>query len=157
MLSFGKDKPEKIKREILIQDYEKGGVKMIDLEMFIISLKISWLKRISESENNITLNYIYSQKLKHVGGKLFFECNFSLDDVDSIVQKNTFKNENLTTWCKCNIKKSIMSYRNEIMWNNDDIKAEEKQFSTRIGINMELSSLETFIMIQANLFIHFHD
>lgn len=80
-------KPEKIKREILIQDYEKGGLKMIDLEMFIMSLKISWLKRISVSENNRTINYIYLEKLKHVSGKLFFECNFSPDDVNSIVQK----------------------------------------------------------------------
>ena len=116
-------KPEKIKREILIQDYEKGGLKMINLEMFIMSLKISWLKRISVSENNRTINYIYLEKLKHMSGKLFFECNLSPDDVNSIVKKkNTFINEILTTWCKCNIKKSILSYRNEIMWNNYDIK-----------------------------------
>ena len=121
-------KPEKLKREILIQDYEKGGLKIIDLEMFIMSLKISWLKRISVSENNRTINYIYLEKLKHVGGKLFFECNFSPDDINSIVQKNTFINEILTTWYKCNIKKSILSYRNEIMWNNYDIKAGENNF-----------------------------
>ena len=115
--------PEKIKREILIQDYEKGGLTMKHLEMIIMSLKKSWLKRISVSENNRTINYIYLEKLKHVGGKLFFECKFSPDDVNSIVQKNTFINEILTTWCKCNIKKSILSYTNEIMWNNYDIKA----------------------------------
>ena len=86
-------KPEKIKREILIQDYEKGGLKMIDLEIFIMSLKISWLKRISLSENKRTINYIYFETPKHVGRKLFFECNFSPDDVNSIVQKNTFINE----------------------------------------------------------------
>ena len=60
---------------------------MIYLEMFIMSLKISWLKRISVSENNRTINYIYLEKLKHVSGKLFFECNFPPDDVNSIVQK----------------------------------------------------------------------
>ena len=53
-----------------------------------------------------------------MGGKLFFECNFSPDDVNFIVQKNTFINEILTTWCKCNI-----NYRNEIMWHNYDTKA----------------------------------
>ena len=76
-------KPEKIKREILIQDYENGGLKIIDLEMFIMSLKISWLKRISVSENNRTIYYIYLEKLKHVSGKLFF----SPDDVNSVVLK----------------------------------------------------------------------
>ena len=58
-----------------------------------------------------------------MGGKLFFECNFSPDDVNFIVQKNTFINDILTTWCKCNIQKGILCYRNEIMWNDYDIKA----------------------------------
>ena len=91
--------------------------------MFIMSLKISWLKRISVAENNRTINYFYLEKLKNVGGILFFECNFSPDDVSSIVQKDTFINKILTVWCKYNIKKGILSYRNEIMWNNYDIKA----------------------------------
>ena len=69
-------KPEKIKREILIQDYEKGGLKMIDLEMFIMSLKISKLKRISVSENNTTINYIYLEKLKHVSGNYSLSVTF---------------------------------------------------------------------------------
>ena len=41
-----------------------------------MSLKISWLKRISVSENNGTINYIYLAKLKHVGGKLFLNATF---------------------------------------------------------------------------------
>ena len=45
-------KPAKIKREILTMDYEKGGLKMIDLETFIKSLKICWIKRMIESEDN---------------------------------------------------------------------------------------------------------
>ena len=81
-------KTRKDKRKILIQDYEKGGLKMIDLE-FITLLKISCLKRISVSENNRTINYIYLEKLQHVSGKLFFWCNFSPDDVNSIVKKKT--------------------------------------------------------------------
>ena len=34
-------KPDKIKREILIQDFGKGGLKMIDIKTFIKALKIS--------------------------------------------------------------------------------------------------------------------
>ena len=150
-------KTRKDKKGNINSGLRKGRFKMIDLEMFIMSLKISWLKRISISENNRTINYIYLEKLKHVGGKLFFEYNFSPDDVSSIVQKNTFRNEILTTWCKCNIKKSILSYRNEIMCNNYDIKAGGKTIFYANGIKMELTSLKTFTMIQANIFIHFHD
>ena len=57
-------KPAKIKREILTMDYGKGGLKMIDLETFIKSLKICWIKRMIESEDNGILKNIYLSKLK---------------------------------------------------------------------------------------------
>ena len=38
-------KPKKIKRDILTMGYESGGLKMIDLDNFINSLKICWIKR----------------------------------------------------------------------------------------------------------------
>ena len=40
-------------------DYEKGGLKMIDLETFIKSLKICWIKRMTESEDNGILKKTY--------------------------------------------------------------------------------------------------
>ena len=38
-------KPEKIKRNTLIADFEDGGLKMIHLQRFNAYLKISWIKR----------------------------------------------------------------------------------------------------------------
>ena len=38
-------KPEKIKRIILTQDYNNGGLRMVDLENFIYSMKITWIRR----------------------------------------------------------------------------------------------------------------
>ena len=50
------EKTEQIKRDILTDDYKNGGLKMIDKDMFIKSLKISWIKRIVESEDKGILN-----------------------------------------------------------------------------------------------------
>ena len=38
-------KPDKIKRIILTQDYNNGGLRMVDLENFIYSMKITWIRR----------------------------------------------------------------------------------------------------------------
>jgi hypothetical protein len=38
-------KPEKIKRNTLIADFEDGGLKMIHLQQFNAYLKISWVKK----------------------------------------------------------------------------------------------------------------
>ena len=39
------NKPEKIKRELLLQDYKNGGIKMPDIQNVITSFKISWIKK----------------------------------------------------------------------------------------------------------------
>ena len=44
-------KPEKIKSDILTMGYENGGLKMTDLDNFIKSLKVCWIKRMKEADN----------------------------------------------------------------------------------------------------------
>ena len=39
-------KTDKVKRDIIIQDYFKGGLKMINVEMFINALKTTWIRRL---------------------------------------------------------------------------------------------------------------
>jgi hypothetical protein len=44
-------KPDKVKRNTLIGDFEKGGLKMIDIESYFISLKASWVSRLADSKS----------------------------------------------------------------------------------------------------------
>ena len=37
-------KPEKTKRELILQEYKNGGIKMPDIQNVITSLKSSWMK-----------------------------------------------------------------------------------------------------------------
>ena len=53
-------KPAKINRDVLTMDYEKGGLKTIDLETFMKSLKICWIKRMIESEDDGLLKKTYT-------------------------------------------------------------------------------------------------
>ena len=45
--------PDKIKRTRVVQNYEHGGLKMIEIRSFIKSLKVSWLKRLYWAESNV--------------------------------------------------------------------------------------------------------
>ena len=53
------DKPDKINRKTIIQNYENGGLKMIDLKLFIKSIKAGWVKRIIDRNNKGDWKYIY--------------------------------------------------------------------------------------------------
>ena len=47
-------KQGKIKRPGARQDYEAGGLKMLDVKSFLSALKISWLKRILCGDGKLT-------------------------------------------------------------------------------------------------------
>ena len=42
---------DKVTRVSVINDYEKGGLKMIDLESMVKSLRLAWLKRLSNDSD----------------------------------------------------------------------------------------------------------
>ena len=45
-------KTDKIKKKVITGRYEDGGLKMLDIEKFINSLKASWIKRLLDNQNN---------------------------------------------------------------------------------------------------------
>ena len=69
-------KPDKIKREILIQDYGKGGLKMIDIKTFIKALKISWIKRIIQTLKQACLAKSICPNSKNMAGNCSLSVTF---------------------------------------------------------------------------------
>ena len=42
---------DKIKRGIMIADYDQGGLKMVDVPLFAKSLKSTWIKKYLDQNN----------------------------------------------------------------------------------------------------------
>jgi hypothetical protein len=67
-------KMDKIKRSVVCQSYETGGLKMIEINSFIASIKINWLKKILEDEGKLTRIMLgmcpLLKDIKHVGGDI---------------------------------------------------------------------------------------
>ena len=62
--------PDRIKRRIVIKDVTAGGLKMINTNMFIKSLHISWLRQIIKQSDTVSLysmSNISFGKLFHFG------------------------------------------------------------------------------------------
>ena len=58
------NKVDKIKRNIITNEYEKGGLKMIHLSNFIDALKCTWIRRIMTHNFDISLlNAIFKQDI----------------------------------------------------------------------------------------------
>ena len=119
-------KPDKIKCSTLVKDYDQGGLKMIDTEIFIWSLKASWIKRFLQSENKSLLKTLYENGFKIFGGNILFKSNFSEVDITKHFNNKPFLRDILMPWSKLNFNSVIYNHYIEILWNNSNIRIEEK-------------------------------
>ena len=105
-----------------INDYKKSGLKMIDLESMIKSLRLAWLRRIF-SENDGPWKHYLQHKLKSFGGLFLFLCNYDLKDLPI---SSNFYTELLQWWADFREAFSTEKQWLEILWNNKDIRIDNK-------------------------------
>ena len=60
-----------------LTEYESGGLKMIDLESMIKSLRLAWLKRIFQCSNGAWRSFLRFS-LEPFGGLFSFHCNYNI-------------------------------------------------------------------------------
>ena len=70
-------------------NYTNGGLKLTDIEMFLNSIKGSWVKRLL-TENNNMWKCMYDTILNKYGGELLFESNLQTQDIKRICKDNEF-------------------------------------------------------------------
>ena len=119
-------KPDKIKRETIVQSYEDGGLKMIDFDIFIRTLKCSWIKRLSDPNNLGDWKKIYLNKLKKCGGLSIFNTNMNVTDAKTMVKTSTFLNEIISSWANINFQDNINNISSQVIWNNSLIRHNKK-------------------------------
>ena len=84
--------PDKIKRKTIVQNIENGGLKMIDTNKFLKSLKSNWIKRLLDNTNNGLWKVFYNKIINKYGGKLVFESNLNTKDLKQLYPlKDSFK------------------------------------------------------------------
>ena len=91
------DKPDKIKQIFIIQDYKDAGLRMVDLEKYIISLNLSWMNRIVKCEKT-DYQRLFEKNITSIHKLL----KLGTDWPKHLIQKtrNTFWNEVLISWIK---------------------------------------------------------
>jgi hypothetical protein len=90
-------KPDKIKRKTLIAEYEKGGLKMLDINSFVKAQRVMWVKRLIR-EDNASWKAIPDLYFKTFLGQDTWKC----DPTCTIKQKNfpNFYWQILKCWCE---------------------------------------------------------
>ena len=114
-------KPDKLSRKSIIGDYEKGGLKMVHIPSVINGLKVAWVKRLLDVNNNGKWKCFYMFYMKQIGGNLFWECNTKPEEKCIKLIKNVFIGEILNAWCTITYDSPSSHFRHQILWNNSSI------------------------------------
>ena len=113
---------DKVTRLSAISDYEKSGLKMIDLETMIKSLQLAWLKRIFSENDGTWKNYLH-HILNSFGSPFLFHCNYNIKDLTISSQ---FYTELLQWWVDFRDELSAEKLWHNVIWNNKDIRIDNK-------------------------------
>ena len=89
-----KEKQDKIKREMLYQDYERGGLRVTHVETLCKALRLAWIQRFLKSDSREIENWkvIPCSFFKKYGGLYFLlHCNFDENFLKSIEMPAFYK------------------------------------------------------------------
>ena len=113
---------DKVTRLSAINEYENGGLKMIDLESMIQSLRLAWIKRIFGANDGTWKSYL-RYLLNRFGGLFLFHCNYDVKDIPITSQ---FYSELLKWWSDFREKFDTERDQQNIVWNNKEIRINNK-------------------------------
>ena len=109
-------KPDKIKRDQIIQDYNDGGWTTIDISSLNKVLKATWVKR--KLKRDSKLSQIYKTELKQYGQTLPFKCNANPVDSNTLKFKSNFLNQILNSYYVLSYPKQHFKRNNMVEFNN---------------------------------------
>ncbi len=123
-----KNKPDKINRQVMCLPYDKGGLKMPNIEIYIQAQKIMWVKRLLKDGAGGWKNY-FQWLLDDYDPCTFFNATLDPSDVPFFP---AFYYQLVQSWCymqwrhKCTIDFAATNIINECLWLNSWVKISNK-------------------------------
>ena len=111
--------PDRIKRSIIIKDLSAGGLRMVNINIFIKSLKITWLRRVIQNSKNISW---YS--LSGIDYQKHFSFGMGYAKYLRQILRNPFWKDVLQNWaefCKEVKTESIKQILDSPLWYNQNL------------------------------------
>ena len=112
----------------MINDYDKGGLKMVDIKSFSQALKLKWIGKFLDNDNQSKWKLFFTYYLQEYGGTLIFQCNLRCNDVPLLKLRNTFLEEILQIWTQINFASEEQDFYNACIWYNSMVRINKRPF-----------------------------
>jgi exonuclease III/uncharacterized protein Smg (DUF494 family) len=138
---------EKIKRKVLIGEYETGGYKMVDLESYLKAIKINWIVKLLNIEG------LWKGPIENkmdIDIRYLVRCNLKYADFPQKENNNKLWKEIWTYWCEENYKKpgNIEEILNNSLWMNSNIKIGKKVAYWKNWANEGIKWVQDLVVVE---------
>ena len=143
---------DKIKRAVLYNSKEKGGLNMPHIKIFSESLKLTWIKKVLDPRNNSPWKCLISDKLETLGGENFWKLG-SLVHARFSSKFSSFWNEIIQIWSKLNIEPTAPEkVTSQPIWCNPNIIIGNKTIFKQNWIDKDIIYINDLIDGDGNFF-----
>ena len=112
----------------MINEYDKGGLKMIDIYSFNASLKIKWVQNYLNTDNKGKWKSVFDYYIKKHGWKLLFQGNLKKQDIPLLDIREPFLREIAKQWTNINFTEKNPDFNSSCIWHNSLIRIESWPF-----------------------------
>lgn len=121
-------KTDKVKRTLLEQEYEDGGLKMLDFGTMVKGAKVKWIKRYLSCED-MTWKVMFEKFCCKVNLNVFLRSNFDINELPETIPR--YYAESIGYWHELKIK-NVEEFE-PFLWYNKNIKIGNKSiYSSRL-------------------------
>ena len=113
----------------MINNYNKGGLKMIDIRNFNASLKVKWLQGYLDSDNKGKWKVFRDYHLERYGGKR------------KLVIQDPFVKEVIEFWTTINYREKNVKFELAFIWYNSLITIAKKPFFYQSWFNASVQKV----------------
>ena len=122
-------KGDKIKRTVVINDYQEEGIKMLDIKSFNSALKETWIPKYLDVNNKGKWKIVFKYWQSKIQKENIFICNLSRKDAQAINVDDKFLQELIEFWAEVNFQgklRSLKEFDEQTLWHNSLIRIENK-------------------------------
>ena len=150
-------KGDKIKRNVIIQNYGNGGLRMIDIASFNKALKSVWIIKYLDESNKGKWKGFFDAELEKLGGQIVFRGNLDIKDSKKLANNlSPFLKEILEIWSELNYQGSIEtveSFLTQSLWYNSLIRVMDKPIFYKRYYQMGISHVNQIVKEQPSTFL----
>ena len=150
---------DKIKRNIMISNYEQGGLKMIDVINFAKALKSNWIKKYLDQNNLAKWKLFFDSHLHGFGGATIFNGNLNQKDLLTVGISDSFLLELLQIWSEIAFEDrmvSVTQLRSQSIWFNSLIRIGNKPIYFKPWATSGIQNISD-LMTNESTFLSFSD